>query len=51
MHLPPSRHRRFQIGISVGITVGAVMALIYPHLSAHATAIGVFVNLLWIWEQ
>lgn len=45
-----TRHRRYQIVITVGICVSTVIAIAAPHMSLQATMISLAVNFAWIWE-
>jgi hypothetical protein len=43
--------RLHRIAITCGVVGSTVLALVEPSLAAHAGAIGLAANLLWIWER
>ena len=45
-----NRHRRFQVGITIGVTATTVVVIFWPEYQVHAAAIGLVSNLCWIWE-
>ena len=45
-----SRHRRFQIGITVGVTATTLVVIFFPEYQMHAAGLGLVSNLVWIWE-
>ena len=45
-----SRHRVYQVGLSVGVLVTLSLTVLFPSYSAHAAVAGTLVNLIWIWE-
>ena len=45
-----SRHRRFQIAITTGVTATTVVVIFWPQYQIHAAGLGLVSNLIWIWE-
>lgn len=48
LHL--ERHRKFQIGITLGISAGTLVAMIVPEFSTHANLLILVANYFWVWE-
>ena len=45
-----TRHRRWQIGLSVGIVLSYTLEMILPNNVHVPSMAGMLVSLLWIWE-
>ena len=46
-----SRHRFFQLCITIGVFVSTFVGYFFPYHGEFAIAAGVATNLIWIWEQ
>lgn len=45
-----SRHLRFQIAVTTGVSLVAVCTFIMPDRGEIIVAVGTLTNLIWIWE-
>jgi hypothetical protein len=45
-----SKHRKFQLVITIGVVISAMVAILDASFQSHAMVIGVCTNLVWIWE-
>jgi hypothetical protein len=50
MHYHLTRHRKFQLVVTLGVTTCAVLSIAAPHLGHVAVVAGTLTNIVWIWE-